>query len=61
MKETMSAPEAAKALQVGMNRVYALLLSGRLPGKRVDGRWQIEAKDVRDRIVAVEKYKRHDH
>ena len=59
MKETMTAPEAARVLQIGMNRLYVLLLSGRLPGKRVDGRWQIEAKDVRARIATVEKYKRH--
>jgi hypothetical protein len=44
---------------VGLTRVYTLLLSGRLPGKRVDGRWQIDAADVRRRLVEVEKYKRH--
>jgi len=59
MTEILSAPEAAKALGVGLTRVYTLLLSGRLPGKRVDGRWQIDAADVRRRLVEVEKYKRH--
>ena len=59
MKETMSAPEAARALQVGLNYLYALLLSGKLPGERVNGRWQIDAADIRARIVETEKYKRN--
>jgi len=60
MKETMSAPEAARALQVGLNYMYALLLSGKLPGERVNGRWQINAVDVRARIAQTEKYKRNE-
>jgi excisionase family DNA binding protein len=60
MKETMTAPEAARALQVGLNYLYALLLSGKLPGERVNGRWQIEAADIRARIAETEKYKRRD-
>jgi len=58
MKETMSAPEAARALNVGLNYVYALLLSGKLAGERVNGRWQIDVADVRARIAATEKYRR---
>jgi excisionase family DNA binding protein len=60
MKETMSAPEAARALQVGLNYLYSLLLTGKLPGERVNGRWQIDAADVRARIAETEKYKRHE-
>ena len=60
MRETMTAPEAARALQVGLNYLYGLLLSGKLPGERVNGRWQIDAADVRTRIAETEKYKRND-
>ncbi len=60
MKETMSAPEAARTMQVGLNYVYTLLRSGKLPGERVNGQWQIDAADVRARIAETEKYKRHD-
>jgi excisionase family DNA binding protein len=58
MKETMGAPEAARVLQVGLNYLYSLLLSGKLPGVRVNGRWQIDASDVRARIAETEKYKK---
>ena len=55
MKQTMSGPEAARALGIGLNYLYSLLLSGKLSGTKVDGKWQIDMKDIRARIVAMEK------
>jgi hypothetical protein len=58
MKESLSAPETARALNIGLNRCYNLLATGRLPGKLVNGRWQIAIKDIETRKQEVEKYKR---
>jgi excisionase family DNA binding protein len=55
MKQTMSRPEAARALGIGLNYLYSLLLAGRLPGTKVDGKWQIDVQDIRARIAALEK------
>ena len=60
MKQTMSGPEAARALGIGLNYFYSLLLTGKLPGTKVDGKWQIELKDIRARMVAVEKEAGHE-
>lgn len=55
MKETMSAPEAARTLNYGLNYLYSLILAGRIPATKVDGKWQIEARHVRARIAAMDK------
>jgi excisionase family DNA binding protein len=58
MKQTMNGPEAARALGIGLNYLYSLLLAGKLPGTKVDGKWQIDVNDIRARIAEMEKVSR---
>src|SRR5215472_13610983 len=50
MKKTMGAPEAARTMHVGLNYTYALLKTGKLPGRLVNGQWEIDVADVQARI-----------
>ena len=60
MKETLTGPEAARALGVGLNYLYNLISVGKLPATRLDGKWQIDLADVRARIAETEKYRKRD-
>jgi excisionase family DNA binding protein len=51
----MSACEAARTLGVSLNYLYLMLRVGRLAATRVDGKWQIQAQAVRQRLVELEK------
>jgi excisionase family DNA binding protein len=44
--------EAAQRLGVCLDSVYSLLWSGKLPATRIDGRWQISAQAVEERLRA---------
>jgi hypothetical protein len=44
----MKVCEASKKIGITMGNVYILLESGRLPAKRIDGRWDIDEKDLTD-------------
>jgi len=47
MKESVLTPrEAAQRLRIGLDSVYALIWSGKLRAKKVEGRWLINAWDV---------------
>jgi len=50
----MTPRQAALQLGVGLDSVYALLWSGKLPGRRVEGRWLIAAADIDSRLKAKE-------
>lgn len=55
MKQEIVTPRAAaQRLAIGIDSVYALLWSGKLAGKRVDGRWLIPAEAVAARLRAKE-------
>jgi excisionase family DNA binding protein len=47
----MTACEAARTLGIGLNYLYEMLRVGKLAATRVDGKWQIQADAVRQRIV----------
>ncbi len=49
----LSVAEAAQRLQVSPRRVRALLESGRLPGRRVAGRWLLPARAIEHRQQAA--------
>jgi excisionase family DNA binding protein len=53
--EIMSASEAARILGIGLNYLYTLMRVGKLAATRVDGKWQIKAEAVRQRLVELEK------
>jgi len=56
MRETMSAPEAARALRYDLSYLHRLIWSGRIPAtKDGNGHWQIESRHVRERIADMEK------
>jgi len=38
--------KAAQTLRIGLDSVYALIWSGKLRAKKVEGRWMINAWDV---------------
>jgi excisionase family DNA binding protein len=46
-----SVSEVARKLGVGLQYVYSLIYSGRLPARRVAGKWRIPSK-------AVEKWRK---
>ena len=46
MEQTISAAELSKKAGVGLDYIYRLLWSGKLPAVRVDGRWQINEADA---------------
>jgi len=49
-ENAMSVPEAARKLGYTLKYVYDLVYSGRLPAKKVAGRWRIEATEIDARI-----------
>lgn len=46
--------ETAHRLGVGLGFVYALIWSGKLPGRKVGGRWLIPTKAIEERLKAVD-------
>jgi excisionase family DNA binding protein len=44
--------EAAQTLGICLDSVYSLLWSGKLAATRVEGRWQISAQAVEERLRA---------
>lgn len=53
----LSPSQVAKRLGVGLPYIYTLLAAGKLPGERVDGRWQITESAVLDWKTRTEKRK----
>jgi excisionase family DNA binding protein len=49
--------ETAHRLGVGLGFVYALIWSGKLPGRKVGGRWLIPTKAIEERLKAVDRSK----
>jgi excisionase family DNA binding protein len=49
--------ETAHRLGVGLGFVYALIWSGKLPGRKVGGRWLIPGKAIEERLKAVDRCK----
>lgn len=52
--EKLSAVDAARRLGVGLDYLYSLLWSGKLPAKKTCGRWYIPAAAVEARLKARE-------
>jgi excisionase family DNA binding protein len=50
--------ETAHRLGVGLGFVYALIWSGKLPGRKVGRRWLIPAQAIEERLKAVDRCKR---
>jgi len=46
----LTAVEAARRLQIDLNRVYLLLRIGRLTGQKVDGEWRVSVASVEERL-----------
>jgi excisionase family DNA binding protein len=46
--------EAARQLGIGLQYAYSLVYSGRLPARRVDGRWHVSADAVEERRKRLE-------
>jgi excisionase family DNA binding protein len=50
----LSAMETSRRLGVTLDYLYRLLYAGRLPGKKLDGVWQIPAEAVEARRAVME-------
>jgi excisionase family DNA binding protein len=48
--QDLGAAEAARTLGIGLDYLYGLLWTGKLPGHKVDGQWRIPAKAVEARL-----------
>ncbi len=48
--EELSALEAARRLQIDLNRLYVLLRLGRVAGRKVNGEWRVCAHSVEERL-----------
>lgn len=48
--DELSALEAARQLQIDLNRLYVLLRLGRLAGRKVNGEWRVCARSVEERL-----------
>jgi len=46
----VTALEAARRLDIDLNRVYLLLRLGRLKGRKVDGEWRVCVRSVEERL-----------
>lgn len=56
--EFLQAAEAARKLRIGVDRLYALLWSGKLPGRKVDGQWRIPEAAVEERRKTLSQRRR---
>jgi excisionase family DNA binding protein len=50
MEETLTVSEAARRLGISLDGVYRLLYAGKLGGTKADGKWQIPAAAVGQRL-----------
>lgn len=50
----LSPREAAQKLGIGLDSVYSLLWSGKLPARKVDGRWLVSPSEVDARLKSRE-------
>lgn len=48
--EEHSALDAARQLNIDLNRLYMLLRLGRVAGRKVNGQWRIPASAIEDRL-----------
>ena len=46
---TITAVEAARRLNIGLDYLYSLLWTGKLCGKKVNGRWTVSARATEER------------
>jgi excisionase family DNA binding protein len=46
----LSAVETSRKLKVGLPRIYQLIWSGKLPARKLDGRWLVSEQAVRARL-----------
>lgn len=49
--EEMGLPRAAQELRLSWHAAYALVLTGRLTGRNVNGRWKVTAASVYEEKV----------
>jgi hypothetical protein len=56
--QEISPREAAVKLGVRLDGIYSLLWAGRLRGRKSNGRWLVDAADVRKRIRARQQRER---
>ena len=49
-KRQLSAVEAARRLGVGLDYLYSLLWTGKLPGRKLGRRWEVPLEAVQARI-----------
>ncbi len=54
----LTVAHAARRLRVGLDVVYALVWSGKLPGRKVDGQWRIPEAAVERRREALSQRRR---
>lgn len=51
----VSAVEAARRLNVGLDYLYSLLWTGRLPGRKVRGRWKVPVDAIKNRLTSLRR------
>ena len=54
----LSVRETAIKLGIAFPEVYRLLWQGRLPGKKIDGVWRVEAAEVEKRLRILRRKRR---
>jgi excisionase family DNA binding protein len=52
-EQEITAIEAARRLNVGLDYLYSLLWTGKLRGKKVNGRWTVSEQAVQERARAT--------
>jgi excisionase family DNA binding protein len=57
-EKTLSPRQAAQKLNIGMQRLYALLYSGKLRGTKQGNRWIITASAVAERLQQIDEFQR---
>jgi excisionase family DNA binding protein len=57
-EKMLSPRQAAQKLNIGMQRLYALLYSGKLRGTKQGNRWVITASAVAERFQQVEEFQK---
>jgi excisionase family DNA binding protein len=51
----ITAVEAARRLNVGLDYLYSLLWTGKLQGEKVNGRWTVSAQAIEERAKVTRK------
>jgi excisionase family DNA binding protein len=57
-EKTLSPRQAAQKLNIGMQRLYALLYSGKLRGTKQGNRWAITAGAVAERLQRIKEFQK---